>query len=96
MKREEFNQKFMKELEKNGIPLSERQVKKCVAAFLSTVEASVQEDGKISFSGFGSFEKVKRSARKGRNVVTGEVVEIEERMGIKFTPAKQFKETLQK
>jgi len=52
----------------------------------------VNKEGIIQLSGFGSFKKVERPARTGRNPLTGKAIKIPKKNAVKFTPAKAFKE----
>ncbi len=48
----------------------------------------------VQLIGFGSFNVVKRKARKGRNPQTGEVIKIKASKTVKFKPGKAYKETI--
>ena len=55
--------------------------KVAAAAALDSFTANVakalkKKDGKVTLVGFGTFMKVRRKARKGRNPQTGEVIKI--------------------
>lgn len=57
-------------------------------------EALKEENGKISLIGFGTFSKVHREARTGRNPQTGKAIKIAARNVVKFTPGKKLKESI--
>lgn len=57
-------------------------------------EALKEKDGKIALIGFGTFSKVHREARTGRNPQTGEAIKIAARNVVKFTPGKKLKESI--
>jgi DNA-binding protein HU-beta len=57
-------------------------------------EALKEKDGKIALIGFGTFSKVHREARTGRNPQTGKAIEIAARNVVKFTPGKKLKESI--
>ncbi len=59
-----------------------------------TLRDGLLDDGKFFAKGFGTFTVKQKSARKGRNPKTGEVIDIPERMTIKFNVAEDFKHTL--
>lgn len=64
-------------------------------AFMAGVTESLLEgDGKVSMVGFGTFLKIRRKAKKGRNPRTGEPLTIQERNVVKFVPGKKLKEAL--
>jgi len=52
------------------------------------------KDGKVTLTGFGTFEKVHRKARMGRNPKTGEALEIKAGNVVKFKPGKQLKDSI--
>ena len=60
--------------------------------FFEIVKDEVNTEGSIQLSGFGSFKKVERQARTGRNPSTGKAIKIPKKNALKFTPAKAFKE----
>lgn len=57
-------------------------------------EALKEKDGKIALIGFGTFSKVHREARTGRNPQTGKAIKIAARNVVKFTPGKKLKESI--
>jgi DNA-binding protein HU-beta len=57
-------------------------------------EALKEKDGKVVLIGFGTFSKVHREARTGRNPQTGKAIEIAARNVVKFTPGKKLKESI--
>ncbi|RPH50843.1 MAG: HU family DNA-binding protein [Desulfobacteraceae bacterium] len=50
-----------------------------------------KKDGKVTLVGFGTFTKVQRKARKGRNPQTGEPIKIKACSVVKFRPGKKLK-----
>lgn len=53
-----------------------------------------KKDGKVTLVGFGTFSKVRRKARKGRNPQTGEEIKIKASNTVKFKPGKNLKEAV--
>jgi DNA-binding protein HU-beta len=45
--------------------------------------------------GFGTFQPVKRAARKGRNPQTGKAIKIKAKTVAKFKPGKTLKDSVQ-
>jgi len=76
----------------SGISLPQAQ--KAFASLLAGMKASLNQGGKVNFSGFGSFEVKVREARKGRNPKTGASIQIPPKKRIKFNPSRSFKNTL--
>jgi DNA-binding protein HU-beta len=66
-----------------------------VAAVLDAIRDGLQRGDKVAIAGFGSFETAHRGPRKGRNLRTGEVLEIPAGPAIKFRPGKGLKEAVQ-
>ena len=61
-------------------------------SFIDNVtKALKKKDGKVTLVGFGTFQKVHRKARKGRNPQTGEPLKIKAKNVVKFKPGKQLK-----
>ena len=54
-------------------------------------KALKKKNGKVTLVGFGTFSKVRRKARKGRNPQTGEPIKIKASNVVKFSPGKKLK-----
>ncbi|MBW1898686.1 MAG: HU family DNA-binding protein [Deltaproteobacteria bacterium] len=54
-------------------------------------KALKKKDGKVTLVGFGTFAKVRRKARKGRNPQTGETIKIKASNAVKFKAGKKLK-----
>ena len=64
-------------------------------SFMANVtKALKKKDGKVTLVGFGTFQKGRRKARKGRNPQTGEVIKIKATNVVKFKPGKKLKESV--
>jgi DNA-binding protein HU-beta len=74
--------------------LTEATVSDVITTTADVIKKTVAKGDKIQIAGFGSFEAVKRSAREGRNPITGETIKIAAKKVAKFKPAKAFKESL--
>jgi DNA-binding protein HU-beta len=53
-----------------------------------------KKDGKVTLVGFGTFSKIRRKARKGRNPQTGETIKIKASNSVKFKPGKKLKDAV--
>ncbi len=60
------------------------------------IAAELASGGKVTVSGFGTFEVRQRKARVGRNPQTGETLEIPASRAPAFRPGKPLKEALQR
>jgi DNA-binding protein HU-beta len=56
------------------------------------IQTLKKKESKVTLVGFGTFQKVRRKARKGRNPQTGEEIKIKACNVVKFKPGKKLKE----
>lgn len=68
------------------------KAQKALAAILDHMSESLKNGDRVTFSGFGSFRRVRRQAQKGRNLRTGEEMAVPARQAIKFRPGKRLLE----
>ena len=57
-------------------------------------KALKKKNGKVTLVGFGTFAKIRRKARKGRNPQTGEQIKIKAANVVKFRPGKKLKDAI--
>ena len=57
-------------------------------------QALKKKDGKVTLVGFGTFAKIRRKARKGRNPQTGEAIKIKARNAVTFKAGKKLKDAI--
>ena len=74
--------------------ISKADAEKALNALQETIIEAVSRGEKVSLVGFGNFNQIKRSARKGRNPQTGEEIDIPASKAPKFSPGKAFKEAV--
>ena len=67
---------------------------KMISAVFENMQKALKKGDKVTIMGFGSFDKVKRAAREGRNPQTGEKLKIKARNAIKFSAGKDLKESV--
>jgi len=66
-----------------------------LSSFMENVTRTLKKkDGKLTLVGFGTFAKVRRKARKGRNPQTGKAISIKARNVVKFRPGKKLSDTV--
>ena len=66
-----------------------------VNSFLGNITKELKKEaGKVTLIGFGTFSKIKRKARNGRNPQTGETIKIKASNSVKFKPGKKLKESV--
>ncbi|MBW2568123.1 MAG: HU family DNA-binding protein [Deltaproteobacteria bacterium] len=64
-------------------------------SFMANItKALKKKDGKVTLVGFGTFSKIRRKARKGRNPQTGEPIKIKACNVVKFRPGKKLKSSI--
>lgn len=64
-------------------------------SFMENVTIALKKkDGKVTLVGFGTFAKIRRKARKGRNPQTGDPIKIKACNVVKFRPGKKLKEAI--
>lgn len=70
------------------------QAQKAFDSMVKGMKKSLKKGDRITVSGFGSFELIKRKARMGRNPQTGKPISIPSKKSVKFNPSKGFKGSL--
>ena len=71
--------------------LSKKDAMNAVNATIEGIKKGAKKQGGVSIVGFGSFNMVRRKARKGRNPQTGETIQIKASKSVRFRPGKAFK-----
>ena len=72
--------------------LSAHNAKLAVDAFIDTVIDELKNGGSVQLTGFGTFDVLERAARKGRNPLTGEEIEIKASKSPRFKAGKALKD----
>ena len=61
-------------------------------SFMANItKALKKKNGKVTLVGFGTFSKIRRKARTGRNPQTGASIKIKAQNAVKFSPGKKLK-----
>jgi len=64
-------------------------------SFMGCVTKALKKrNGKLTLVGFGTFKKVYRKTRKGRNPQTGEIIKIKGKNVVKFSAGKKLNDAL--
>lgn len=63
-------------------------------SFIASVEEVLASQGKLTLTGFGTFEVQERKARTGRNPRTGDTIKIPASKVVKFRPGKLLKDAV--
>lgn len=70
--------------------LSKKDTKAIIDATMSYITEAVKSDNEIRLIGFGTFKKVHRDARKGRNPLTGESITIDASDSLAFKSSVKY------
>jgi DNA-binding protein HU-beta len=76
--------------------LSKAQSKQAVQVTLEAIVTGLKAGEVVTLKGFGTFRTSVASARKGRNPITGETIDIPESTRVKFKPSQALKDTVAK
>lgn len=83
---------LIKELEKR---LGTRKAAvEAIEGIFDTILREVARGGKVSITGFGTFERAERAARTGRNPRTGAAIKIKSAKVPKFKPGKTLRDAI--
>ena len=75
--------------------ISKAAAGKALASFTDGVtKALKKKEGKVTLVGFGTFAKVRRKARTGRNPQTGDAIKIKACNVVKFKAGKALKDAV--
>ena len=74
--------------------LTKKDATSAVNATINTIKKGAKKKDGVSIVGFGSFNMVRRKARKGRNPQTGETIQIKASKTVRFRPGKAFKDMM--
>ena len=76
--------------------MEKKQAKVFLESLTNVVEKTLKKGGDIPLTGLGKFKVQNRKARIGRNPQTGEEIKIHAKKVVKFTVAKNLKDTVLK
>lgn len=70
-------------------------VERVLDSLLSNIVNACAKGEDVRLIGFGSFSRVRREAREGRNITTGEKIAIPAKFAPKFVAGKPFRQTVE-
>ncbi|GHT94554.1 transcriptional regulator [Alphaproteobacteria bacterium] len=73
---------------------SQGDVGKFLNGFMKVVSETLANGQEISLVGFGSFSRVERSAREGRDFKTGKSINVPAYKAVRFKPGKGLKDAV--
>lgn len=74
--------------------LPKNEIEKILLSAFDCIQKAIIRDDDVTLSGFGTFSRTIRKARKGYNPHSGEPINIPDLILPKFTPGKDFKKAL--
>lgn len=97
MNKLEFIEALEAKMEAMGNPIeSHAQAERITNAMIDVITDTVADGEKVALTGFGSFYPYDMKARKGRNVATGESIDIPAKRVPKFKAGTHFKKAVLK
>jgi len=79
-----------------ALDINQTQAKTIVQRVLDTVLATLAATGRVELRNFGVFEVKRRPARKARNPLTGEKVDVPEKDVVTFKPGKVMQQRIER
>src|SRR5215216_1494195 len=70
---------------------SRRQVAEIVDAALKAITDKVRAGQNVTLTGFGTFRRTERAARRGTNIRTRQPIDIPAQSSVRFTPGSELK-----
>jgi len=78
----------------NEIRLTKKACQIAVDKIISAITSSLTKGEKVTLVSFGTFQAMERKARKGKNLQTGETIQIPAKKVPKFVLGKNFREKM--
>ena len=78
----------------SSVTCAKSEAKDAVEMFIKTIKDALKSGDRVTISELGSFYVKFKKARKGRNPLTGEVIDIAPKKVVKFTPSPKFNDIL--
>ena len=72
--------------------LTKKDAELALKAFIESVSETLENGDKVQLVGFGTFKISERAARQGRNLITGETIQIAASKNVSFKAGKELKE----
>lgn len=83
-------------MEAKGYKMSRKEASAAVDTIIENIQKAVVAGKKVTFMGFGSFEKGQVDKRKGRNPQTGKQMNIPAHNVVRFHTGKSLKKAINK
>ena len=76
------------------LPVDKQKAAQIVEDYIEIIKESLEKEGKVMLSGFGSYEVKYKPARRGRNPQTGSSITLRERKVVKFKPSQLLRKAI--
>jgi DNA-binding protein HU-beta len=87
-----MNKKDLKDFVASEANITKKDAGIAIDTVLEGILSGIEEDGKVTLVGFGTFTVAARKARKARNPQTGEPIDVPAKTVPKFRPSAAMKE----
>ena len=77
-----------------ALPVDKQKAAQIVEDYVEIIKDSLEKEGKVMLSGFGSYEVKYKPARRGRNPQTGDSITLRERKVVKFKPSQLLRKSI--
>jgi len=77
-----------------AIDVDKQKAAQIVEDYIEIIKDSLERDGKVMLSGFGSYEVKAKPARRGRNPQTRETIILRARKVVKFKPSQLLRRAI--
>ena len=77
-----------------ALPVDKQKAAQIVEDYIEIIKESLEKEGKVMLSGFGSYEVKYKPARRGRNPQTGSSITLRERKVVKFKPSQLLRKAI--
>ena len=76
------------------LPIDKQKAAQIVEDYIELIKDSLEKDGKVMLSGFGSYEVKAKPPRRGRNPQTGATITLRSRKVVKFKPSQLLRKAI--
>ncbi len=87
---------FVQRISSKRKELGDKNVRKSIDTILESITVAMIEQQRVEIRGFGSFYPKYHAARRSRNPQSGEVFQSPEKIVMRFRPAKELRERIDK
>ena len=77
-----------------SLPVDKQKAAQIVEDYIELIKDSLEKEGKVMLSGFGSYEVKYKPPRRGRNPQTGDSIILRARKVVKFKPSQLLRKAI--